>query len=269
VTTLSASDAPAQRWMEAARQRRSRRSFDGSPVPESDLDVLAEAADRLRPFPGVRSVLARRAPERLYKGVVGGYGRISGAPSALLFVGKPHVPGVEVGIGYTGEMFVLEATALGLGTCWVGGLFNSRVARETAGTADDDKVYAVTPLGTPNQQVTSVERLVYGMRRPKSRKPVEEITSGLAGPQWPSWARPGLEAVRIAPSAYNRQPWRFRAEGTAVVVGFDGLDTPVIPKRWDCGIAMLHFELAIRAAGATGSWRLLDHRSDVARFTLG
>ncbi len=266
---LSLADAPVRRWMEASRRRKSRRSFDGSPVPEADLDALAEAADRFRPFPGARSVLVRTAPERLFKGVIGGYGRISGAPSALLFVGKPDTPGAEVGVGYTGEMLVLEATALGLGTCWVGGLFSSRVAREAASLNSHERVYAVSPIGTPARQVTRAERVVYGMRKPKARRFVEEIAPGLADPEWPAWARPGVEAVRIAPSAYNRQPWRFRSEGTAVVIAFDGPDTPVVSKRLDCGIAMCHFELAVRAAGASGSWRILDHRSDIARFTLG
>jgi hypothetical protein len=39
----------------------------------------------------------------------------------------------------------------------------------------------------------------------------------------------------------------------------------MISKGLDCGIAMLHFELGVRTAGATGSWRLLEG-NDVASW---
>ena len=73
-----------------------------------------------------------------------------------------------------------------------------------------------------------------------------------------------MELARIAPSATNRQPWRFaREDDGSVRLFFEGSDTPVISKRLDCGIAMLHFELGAREMGASGSWRLLSGR-DVA-----
>ena len=269
MSTLALADAPVDRWLEAARDRRSRRSFDGSAVSEADLDALADACERLKPAADARVVLARSAPEALFRGIVGSYGRVTGASSALLFVGAADSAAALAAVGYTGEALVLEATALGLGTCWIGGMFDGGLARSTAGIDGGEKVYAITPLGTPMQTITTTERLVYGMRKPKPRKPVATIAPGMQEREWPSWARPGVEAARIAPSAHNRQPWRFRAEGGAIVVSFDGPDTPIVSKRVDCGIAMLHFELAVRAAGASGSWALVDHRSDVARFVLG
>ncbi|KKL04715.1 hypothetical protein LCGC14_2613280, partial [marine sediment metagenome] len=33
---------------------------------------------------------------------------------------------VQEEVGYTGEGVILEATALGLNTCWVGGFFKSK-----------------------------------------------------------------------------------------------------------------------------------------------
>jgi nitroreductase len=75
-----------------------------------------------------------------------------------------------------------------------------------------------------------------------------------------------LEAARRAPSARNRQPWRFRIEGEAVTV-FTGSEKQngKLSPRLDCGIAMLHFELGARAAGLAGRWELLD-APDVARY---
>jgi nitroreductase len=268
-TTLAIPDMPIERWLEAARERRSRRSFDGTRPGDEELAALRDACESLRPHPGARAVLAPSVSEEIFRGVLGSYGRVTGAPSAMLFVGAADSDAALAAVGYTGEALVLEATALGLGTCWVGGMFNGGMARKAAGATDDEKVYAVTPVGRPMQKVTGTEKFVYGMRKPKPRKAVEHIAPELHGKSWPTWARPGVESARIAPSAHNRQPWRFRADGGSIVISFDGPDTPIVSKRLDCGIAMLHFELAVRAAHASGSWEFLEHRSDVARFTLG
>lgn len=268
-STLSLPNAPVDRWLEAARERLSRRSFDGSRVDETTLASLGDSCQRVRPYPGARALLVPTASEQLFKGILGSYGRVTGAPSALVFVGATESNEALAAVGYTGESLILEATALGLGTCWVGGMFDGGLAAKTAATSESERVFAVSPVGHPLQTVSTTEKFVYGMRKPKPRKPIDQIASGLGGRDWPTWARPGVEAARIAPSAHNRQPWRFRPDGGSVIVSFDGAESSFVSKRIDCGIAMLHFELAVRAAGASGSWELLDHRSDVARFTLG
>lgn len=269
MTTLTLTDAPVDRWLEAARGRRSRRSFDGTALPDSTLEAIAEAVERWRPAHEARVVLVPQAPEAFFKGIVGGYGRISGAPSALAMIGTSDSVVAQASTGYTGEALILEATALGVGTCWVGGMFDKNVVGRHVDLAEGERVLAISPLGTPLEKVSSAERLLYRMKQPKPRKPVSEIAMGLESGGWPSWARPGIEAARIAPSAHNRQPWRFRGGGGEVVISFDGPESKIVSKRLDCGIAMLHFELAVRAARASGSWEVLKHRTDVARFSLG
>ncbi len=267
---LSLPDAPAARWAAAAHNRRSRRSFDGrSPDPEA-LDALEEACGAIRPFAGVRVALGRQMPPGAFKGIVGSYGRVHGAPSGMVMVASGSGDQLHAAVGYTGEALVLEATALGLGTCWVGGMFDNDLAKKATHLAAGERIFAISPLGYGAQKISGPERLVYRMKpgTPKPRKALEQIAPDI-GATWPGWARAGVEAARIAPSAYNRQPWRFRMEGDGLVVSFDGPDTPVVSKRLDCGIAMLHVEIAIRAAGEGGSWELLEHRADVARFTFG
>jgi len=70
-----------------------------------------------------------------------------------------------------------------------------------------------------------------------------------------------LEAVRLAPSASNRQPWRIlrereggpfhlfleRTPGYGMLSGSD-------LQRLDMGIAMAHFDLAAAEAGLAGGW---------------
>ncbi len=269
MTTLSIPAAPVDRWLAAARERRSRRSFDGQPLAPEALEAVQEAVERWRPTDEARVVLLRDAPETIFRGIVGGYGRITGAPSALVMIGASDGPAAQASVGYLGEALILEATALDIGTCWVGGMYDSKAVGQHVELASGERVLAITPLGTPSERLNSAERIVYRAKNPKPRKPTDEIAVELGSSAWPAWARAGVEAARIAPSASNRQPWRFRMADGAAVVAFDGPESKIVSKRLDCGIAMLHFEIAARAAGVSGAWELLEHRSDVARFALG
>ncbi|MDZ4178831.1 MAG: nitroreductase family protein [Coriobacteriia bacterium] len=258
-------EAHVDSWLEAARSRRSRRSYDGNPVPAEALDRLIEMSRTFRPSPVARALVIPSAPADIFTGIVGSYGRISDAPSAVAFAGITDAPGVDAAVGYTGEALILEATVLGLSTCWVAGMFKQRRVADLAEIGGSEKVFAISPLGTAVEAVSGTERMVYRMKPgPKPRKSAEEVAPGSTS--WPGWARAAVEAARLAPSAMNRQPWRFTYDDGSVVVSVDGPDTPKISKRVDCGIAMLHFELGARHHGTGGTWERLDHRTNVARF---
>jgi hypothetical protein len=112
---------------------------------------------------------------------------------------------------------------------------------------------------------TVKERLLFGAGRPKHRRNLEEIAPGVD--EWPAWARAAMDAVRVAPSAMNRQPWRFALEGNELRLHFAGVDTPRASKRLDCGIAMLHAEIGALGAGVSGHWALLESHPSEAVFT--
>lgn len=263
MTTDGLDRARSARWLAAAQRRRSRRSFDGTPVPDEALAALRRLAEEFRPFPGARAVVVPEAPEALFVGIVGAYGGISHAPSAIIMLGADES---AERVGYTGEALVLEAVALGLDTCWVGGLFSSGHAARAAGPMPAERVFAVCALGHALERTTLKERVLSGGSRARHRRPAEEIAPGCDS--WPAWARDAVEAARIAPSAMNKQPWRFRMEDDRLVVGFEPPDRPRISKRLDCGIAMLHAEIAAVASGVAGSWEMLAS-PDVAVYAPG
>ena len=266
VTYLSAPDMPAEEWAHAAKERRARRSFDGSRVDEAALDELEHHCEGFAPSDQARTVLIRRAPESIFAGVVGSYGRIRGASSALVMLGQAGDGHGRELAGYIGQAAVLAAMQLGLDTCWVGGMFHPGRVLKLVRMHAGEKVYAISPVGYAEEKLSGPERRVYRMKSgtPKSRKPLDEIAAGWQA--WPAWTHAAVRAARIAPSAMNRQPWRFRWEGGAMVVSFEGSDTPKISKRLDCGIAMLNAEVGLRSGGMSGQWELLDHGTDVARF---
>lgn len=253
--------AAAERLHAAIAVRRARRSFDGTPVSPADLDALSAFAAAFRPWPDARVAVLRDAPQSVFAGIVGSYGGVSGAHSALVFVGGERVdPAI---VGYTGEALVLEATARGLDTCWVAGAFSAHASGRLAGVAPGERVFAVSPLGRARSSATVKERVLFGAARAKHRRTLDEIAPGCEA--WPAWARSAVVAARVAPSAMNRQPWRFRIEDGALVVAVGGIDTPRTSRRLDCGIAMLHAEVGALAEGVGGRWELLAGH-DVARF---
>jgi nitroreductase len=251
-------DLPVDRWFRSIPVRISRRAYSPLLPEEDKLARLGQVCREFRPFPEVRSELVAQRPEDEFKGLVGGYGRVTGAPAYIAFIGRMNSARVQEAAGYTGEGIILEATALGLSTCWVGGFGRVEMRNE-------ERVLSITPVGYAPREKTRQEKIMSGVVGSGRRKPLSALLAGRIDAPWMGAA---LEAARLAPSARNRQPWRFRIERGAVVVAAHGPFSPsTISKRLDCGICMLHFELGARAYGVAGKWEILPS-PDVARFVF-
>lgn len=258
-------EIPYVSWHAAISVRRSRRRFDPTPLENTLLERMRSVCEGFRPFPGVRAVLVTQSAENVFKGFAGSYGKVKNAPAFIAFIGRGDDHAVQEKVGYMGEGIVLEATALGLGTCWIGGFFRPETAASLAEVAEGELVLAVTPLGMVAKDWNLEERIMTGFGRNHQRKPVAELASGPPESEWPVWVKEALVAARLAPSAVNRQPWRFAVEEEAVTVAVDKPgDTFHVSKRLDCGIAMLHLELGARKSG---KWEFLVS-PQVARFTV-
>lgn len=263
-------EIPASRWHAAIPLRRSRRRYDSVPLEAAQLNQLQAICDGFRPYPEAHAEMVSESPDRILRGIAGSYGKVKGAPSLIAFIGDITDPYVNEKIGYTGEGIVLEATAMSLGTCWVGGtMFFRRDAAESAvGVTEKEKVFAVSPVGRSAEGFPLEERAQTGFGMFHRRKPLAEMVSGLDEKEWPDWIRAALEAARLAPSAINRQPWRFYLEPDSITISVDSsLLEWGISKRLDCGIAMLHVEVAALDCGVKGKWELLQ-APRVARFKV-
>jgi nitroreductase len=255
-------DLPVRRWLDKIPERHSRRAFEARALAADDATALASMCETFRPFGDARVVFVGDAPESVFTGIVGSYGKVKGAPSAFVFLADAASPTAAEHCGYTGEAFVLEACARGLETCWIGGSFSRPVAKGLVDLGDGEEVRAVSPVGHALTEPSNAERWFFGAAREKHRRPIDEIAPGAGS--WPEWAQAAVAAVRVAPSAMNRQPWRFREDGGSIVLSVAGGSLPRL-ARLDCGIAMLHFELGARGSGCDGTWETLD-APDVARW---
>ena len=257
--------ANAAEWLGVVGRRRSRRSYDGVPAEPWELERVEQLLERWRPYPDARVLLVTEPSPGVFTGIVGSYGKVSRAPHVLVFLAD-DADFSDQHMGYAGEAVILEATRLGLGTCWIGGFFNARKAADMVSLRPGERVLAVSPLGHASSRPSFGERTMAGLAGAHRRKSVQELAPDASGANWPAWAVAAVETARHAPSAMNRQPWRFRLEDGGLVLAKDNfVETPKVTKRLDIGIAMLHVELAAAAHGVDGAWTDLSG-ADVARF---
>jgi|Deesub1362B_J571_1020462.scaffolds.fasta_scaffold04457_4 nitroreductase len=171
---------------EAIETRRSVRRYRPNPVPEEKIERILEAA-RWAPswrngqpwhFIVVREESARKT---LTKGVLG---LVTDAPIYVVACGDPAKSAVEEGKDYylvdvaiAMEYLILAATAEGLGTCWVGGMFSEEGVKKVLSIPEDIQVVALTPLGYPSEGrgAKAMARAMYALVRSRTRKPPSEI----------------------------------------------------------------------------------------------
>lgn len=222
-----------------------------------------------RPFSDARAVLVTEAPNYIFKGAVGPYGKVRGAPALIAFIGNMESAHVQEHLGYTGEGIILETEALHLASCWVAGFFRPGVVSSIVGIGGSERVLAVTPIGYATRRLSVEEKIMTGFGLSHRRRRLSGLVTGLQDSEWPQWIRAALEAARLAPSAVNRQPWRFYVEPNGITVSVNSIGREFgLSKRLCCGIAMLHIEVAALHYGMRGMWQFLE-APHVARFKIG
>ena len=224
--------------LEAVERRISRRSYLETPLEPFTSGALLTLVGEYNRRAGLRVELVREGAEA-FRGFRRSYGMFSGVNSYFAMAGRRADLCLREKVGYWGEKLVLEATRLGLGTCWVGGTFD-RAACPCRLLPDEELVCVIT-VGHVSAELGGKERFVH-----RSTKPLEALYDA-GGETPPDWFAAGMRAVRRAPSALNRQPVRF--------VWRDGAVSASVPdyasQAVDLGIAKLHFEIG---AGG-GSWK--------------
>lgn len=263
--------------LDAMETRRSTRSFDGSRLTGAEAAAIGAAlrgaADESAPF-GRPVRLALYVGEPDAKPVrLGTYGLISGASAYVVSAVAPG-PGSMEDTGYVLEKAVLDLTALGWATCWIGGVFSRGKAAQIAATAPGELVPAVIAVGRPADRRSVADRIVTGSAKSRTRKPLDQIVFSAEGGRTMDGERPAgawaeaLQALRGAPSASNKQPWRLVGfgSGPSWLIFMDedriynrGLGEVHI-QNLDIGIGMRHFAEAARCLGLPGRWEPLPVR---------
>lgn len=216
--------AQRQRLYEAIPQRYSCRSYAGAPSP-ADWAALSYAAERYR-LPGTRLFLHSVSPE-IFTGIVLNYGRITGCTTIAVLAASIAEPHARINAGILGEAFCLEASAMGLGTCWVAGTYKRK--QLALPLEADETVLSIIAVGVPEKNAPPDVR---------KRKSLDRICKGDFR-LWPQELQRVAAAVQLAPSAINLQPWEMQLAADRFI-----LTAPQL-QQLDLGIAICHAELAL------------------------
>jgi nitroreductase len=255
--------------LEVIRRRSSQRSYTPQPVEAEKLRALSDfAAAQEGPFGRkTRVVILDTAGWGEGKlNALGTYGTMQGTRLFLVgIIGRGEHDMED--FGYQFEKVILRATDLGLGTCWIGGIFNRSRFADRAGIHENEVLPAVSPLGYPTRRRSLTDSLIRWSAGASNRRPWHELfflgsfETPLPQQSAGRYLDP-MEMLRLGPSASNRQPWRVvKQQGRDVFhlclrrsKGYDKLIRAVDLQRIDMGIAMSHFELTARELGLGGRW---------------
>ena len=251
------------------RRRKSVRAYENRPLSQSDRDrvnaLITELGEEDTPFPARITMRLLEPKTGTDTEKLGTYGVIRGATS-FIGVAVQNTETAPEAVGYTFEKFVLAATAMGLGTCWLAGTFNREQFGNAMRLAKDDLFPIVCPIGYPAEKKTLVNSVFRKMSGSDHRKTWAELFFEnefgipLAEDQAGEYAFP-LEMLRLAPSAANRQPCRVvRREGAFHFFREANPKTKYTYdlQRLDVGIGACHFHLAANARSLAGRFARLS-----------
>lgn len=238
-------------YLAAILKRCSRRKYTAAPIEEEKAAELRANMAAYNRASGLHMQLILGSGGELFDGFKRSYGMFVGVKNYLALIGKADDPDRQEKEGYYGERLVLEATHLGLSTCWVGTNYDRSAGGRLL--TEGETLDCVVALGYAEEKRSLKERLMEtSMQKNGRSKPDLMEVSGLP----PQWFLSGMEAVAKAPSARNLMPFVFRWQnGKATVHTTRQAERVMV----DLGIAKLNFEIG--ASG--GSWG----RGDGADFT--
>ena len=236
---------------EAIKVRRSRRAYSPEPLPEEIIQELQELLDVYNALGQVDMRMVINNGKAI-SGVRNSYGLFSGVRNYLGLIAYGNDTASYEHLGYYGEAWILRATMLGLGTCWVGGTFNRGLI--PFALSDDKKIICTIPFGYVSDEPSGREKLIKRFTG-RSSKTIEEMVSQESD-ELPDWFNAGMEMVQRAPSASNKQPVLFTykeavASASVSHASDQILDSSLFPAvtnemlALDFGIAKLHFEIGV------------------------
>lgn len=236
-------------WLEAVDYRSSRRSFTSEIISKDKIAKLDELIYKINTESGLNIQLIEEGADS-FGGFKATYGMLKGVNTFVALVGNKNIEGYKREIGYFGEAIVLEATMLGLSTCWVGGTYSKEDVKKVINLESGDELIAVLVIGHANEKKDIKEKLIKKMS--SNNKDISYYIENDEIDNLPNWVIEGLKAVSKAPSALNKKPVRFKFYDDKIKA-YTFKDNKSF-EEIDLGIAMLHFEIGSNGQGFERSW---------------
>lgn len=238
--------------IQAIKERRSVRSFDGKPLSQEAVSELNKAIeDSYTLFGGNVSI-------RLKSFDIKGdfkpstYGVIKGASDFFLMaIGEGEDSDLTAGFRF--EQIVLKAWQMGLGTCWIAGTYKGSQFDERESWPEGESLKVICPVGKA-QKPRLMEKMMRLSIGANNRKPFSTLffEDDFKSPLNPdNKFGEALEMLRLAPSSTNSQPWRALVNGDKVLFYYK----PKYPITViDMGIGICHFYETEKFNGFDGTF---------------
>ncbi len=209
---------------DSINRRKSCRNYTGQPFGDEQLEEIREAISGFEPlYPDVpldyrfvtkaKGIFKVQAPHYL---IVSGQGKEGELENA----------------GFLFQQLILWFDAHNIGSVWLG---KTKDMEEPNGKGPNGKDIIVIAFGQANESVHRREDEF-------KRKPINEITN--------TPADTCIQAVHLAPSGMNLQPWYLEKTGDKILLYKQSLKPPLslVYKKTevDMGIALCHYALACR-----------------------
>lgn len=181
---------------------------------------------------------------------IGTYGFIKNAP-AFFGASTKNSRNELIDFGYVFEKLMLEFTDLNYGTVWLGGTFHR--SQFSQFVTNDEFIPAISPIGYEDDK-SYTEKLIRIAAKSNRRKKISEFVfindfshnlneDHLTLNQI-------FRYVQLAPSASNKQPWRFLVENNQIHLYLERTPKyadklPFDIQYLDMGIAVYHLECAL------------------------
>ncbi len=243
-------------FLELAKTRRSVRTFDGKGVSPEILNTLKEYSETIKNPYNIDIIFQFHDAKEdgLSSPVLAG-------EKCYVTAKVKKVPNAAEAYGYSFEALLMKAHELGLGTVWIGGTMPREKFEKAAKVAEDEIMPCVSPLGTVAKMSIKEGLMRKGVKADTRLKfeelffnetfdkPLDSSTAESIG------IKDALEAVVVAPSAVNKQPWRVVIDGTTAHFyekKDKGFDNGVYDlQKVDVGIALYHYEQQLIFEGKT------------------
>ena len=245
------------------RTRRSVRTYDNKPLTSEDTQKLSAFISKIEnPYEiPVEFKLLNAKQQKLSCPVVTGTDQFIGTK-------VKRIPHAEEAVGYSLEMLVLYAQSLNIGTVWIGGTMDRTAFERAMVLSSDEMMPCVSTLGYAAKKMSMRETMMRKGVKADTRLPFESLffdgtfDNPLTKERAAALAEP-LEAVRLAPSAVNKQPWRVLIDNNTAhfyLKRNKGFISEAVGdmQKIDLGIALCHFALSAKEKGINTSFTIND-----------
>lgn len=239
-------------WFISQDYRKSTRTYIDNSIAEDDIEKLKKLIYEINNKSNLNFQFVKDCSD-LFNGFKASYGLLKGVNSCIALVGNKNISQYKNNIGYYGEMLVLEATNMGLGTCWIGGTYNRNECKKYININDGEELVCVISIGYISSRDNLLQKFV--SRVNKKRKDFNDILLE-KDKEAPKWVISGINSVIKAPSALNKKPIGYTFKNNIIKAYTTKKNYDL--EEVDLGISMLHFELGSKNEGYCGEWEYVS-----------